>query len=109
SSLCFWSLLRPPPTPPLSPYTTLSRSPPPARPAGRPAAAAPHRDVPPVDDEELFDPPELPASADPFELARRTVNRSRAAARLTRSEEHTSELQSRFDLVCRLLLEKKKG
>src|SRR5437868_9669025 len=27
--------------------------------------------------------------------------------RLVRSEEHTSELQSRFDLVCRLLLEKK--
>src|SRR2546421_7882295 len=33
-----------------------------------------------------------------------------AARRLlgTRSEEHTSELQSRSDLVCRLLLEKKK-
>src|SRR5207249_8340604 len=31
------------------------------------------------------------------------------AVRLSsRSEEHTSELQSRFDLVCRLLLEKKK-
>src|SRR5437868_11572832 len=29
-----------------------------------------------------------------------------ASAR-SRSEEHTSELQSRFDLVCRLLLEKK--
>src|SRR5699024_4428448 len=28
--------------------------------------------------------------------------------KVTRSEEHTSELQSRFDLVCRLLLEKKK-
>src|SRR5699024_12474652 len=28
--------------------------------------------------------------------------------RTDRSEEHTSELQSRFDLVCRLLLEKKK-
>src|SRR5437868_14678746 len=28
--------------------------------------------------------------------------------RWRRSEEHTSELQSRFDLVCRLLLEKKK-
>src|SRR5699024_11684078 len=27
---------------------------------------------------------------------------------IKRSEEHTSELQSRFDLVCRLLLEKKK-
>src|SRR5699024_12870050 len=29
--------------------------------------------------------------------------------RQDRSEEHTSELQSRFDLVCRLLLEKKKA
>src|SRR5699024_11299753 len=29
-------------------------------------------------------------------------------ALVIRSEEHTSELQSRFDLVCRLLLEKKK-
>src|SRR5699024_12086266 len=29
--------------------------------------------------------------------------------RFKRSEEHTSELQSRFDLVCRLLLEKKKN
>src|SRR5207249_10664325 len=28
--------------------------------------------------------------------------------KLIRSEEHTSELQSRFDIVCRLLLEKKK-
>src|SRR2546422_5402982 len=31
-----------------------------------------------------------------------------ALQRLTRSEEHTSELQSRLHLVCRLLLEKKK-
>src|SRR5215469_13520293 len=30
------------------------------------------------------------------------------SGRLARSEEHTSELQSRRDLVCRLLLEKKK-
>src|SRR5207249_10495207 len=30
------------------------------------------------------------------------------AHKADRSEEHTSELQSRFDLVCRLLLEKKK-
>jgi predicted nucleic acid-binding Zn ribbon protein len=29
----------------------------------------------------VFDPPDLPSSHDPFELARRTVNRSRAAAR----------------------------
>src|SRR2546422_4897947 len=32
----------------------------------------------------------------------------RNSARTTRSEEHTSELQSRLHLVCRLLLEKKK-
>src|SRR5207249_11676646 len=31
-----------------------------------------------------------------------------ATVKFLRSEEHTSELQSRFDLVCRLLLEKKK-
>src|SRR5699024_11992894 len=31
----------------------------------------------------------------------------RVSGRECRSEEHTSELQSRFDLVCRLLLEKK--
>src|SRR5699024_11386997 len=33
---------------------------------------------------------------------------STTARVVPRSEEHTSELQSRFDLVCRLLLEKKK-
>src|SRR6266540_6969317 len=33
---------------------------------------------------------------------------STAAGRPSRSEEHTSELQSHHDLVCRLLLEKKK-
>src|SRR5207249_9679016 len=32
---------------------------------------------------------------------------TRSSFRKVRSEEHTSELQSRFDLVCRLLLEKK--
>src|SRR5256884_5465194 len=35
-------------------------------------------------------------------------NRALAGARNFRSEEHTSELQSRLHLVCRLLLEKKK-
>src|SRR5207247_10768943 len=33
----------------------------------------------------------------------------RSSSRSARSEEHTSELQSRVDLVCRLLLEKKKN
>src|SRR2546428_8705514 len=35
-------------------------------------------------------------------------SRQAAGSRAKRSEEHTSELQSRSDLVCRLLLEKKK-
>src|SRR5438132_6074720 len=44
---------------------------------------------------------------------RRTSTRSRGAHQISRptrfrSEEHTSELQSHSDLVCRLLLEKKK-
>src|SRR5699024_11722651 len=39
-----------------------------------------------------------------------SIGQWRRVSRITkRSEEHTSELQSRFDLVCRLLLEKKKG
>src|SRR5438445_1944977 len=36
------------------------------------------------------------------------IGRDRAQRQLRRSEEHTSELQSRQYLVCRLLLEKKK-
>src|SRR5206468_9811869 len=40
--------------------------------------------------------------------AGRPAPRRRARRELRRSEEHTSELQSRSDLVCRLLLEKKK-
>src|SRR5699024_12571437 len=37
---------------------------------------------------------------------RQLASRARRKVQGTRSEEHTSELQSRFDLVCRLLLEK---
>src|SRR5690349_23163371 len=42
-------------------------------------------------------------SANPGSISARVSSRARS-----RSEEHTSELQSRRDLVCRLLLEKKK-
>src|SRR5207249_12146643 len=42
----------------------------------------------------------------PFDNA--NINPSSETVTVNRSEEHTSELQSRFDLVCRLLLEKKK-
>src|SRR5699024_11511936 len=40
-------------------------------------------------------------------LINRSFNNNYLLPNLGRSEEHTSELQSRFDLVCRLLLEKK--
>src|SRR5690349_22041909 len=45
-----------------------------------------------------------------LEAAGRPLSRGRERPRVRppRSEEHTSELQSRRDLVCRLLLEKKK-
>src|SRR5438105_12876962 len=41
-------------------------------------------------------------------LAFERIEHGVEARRMKRSEEHTSELQSRVDLVCRLLLEKKK-
>src|SRR5207249_6233922 len=46
-----------------------------------------------------------PVSVSSASVSMKTARIPRAG---TRSEEHTSELQSRFDLVCRLLLEKKK-
>src|SRR2546427_379526 len=56
------------------------------------------------------------ATASPMSLCRAVVAgrgwafaySASSAARFTRSEEHTSELQSQSNLVCRLLLEKKK-
>src|SRR5437868_9135771 len=84
-------MIRRPPRSPLFPYTTLfrsrwaaatSRAPAPSRAA--PRARSPRRAASPA------------SAAHGLPPSRR------------RSEEHTSELQSRFDLVCRLLLEKKK-
>src|SRR5690554_7791921 len=45
----------------------------------------------------------------PLSTFQSSGNSSRLVARRKRSEEHTSELQSRPHLVCRLLLEKKKS
>src|SRR5699024_12596323 len=49
----------------------------------------------------------LPVSS-AFTVTEETDLSGSSSEGLLRSEEHTSELQSRFDLVCRLLLEKKK-
>src|SRR5207249_6369916 len=48
------------------------------------------------------------ATTAPFRRSRLVCVMRSPTSRSVRSEEHTSELQSRFDLVCRLLLEKKK-
>src|SRR5690349_23166900 len=89
----FFLLVRPPPRSTLFPYTTLfrSRRRRAQRLPGRPPRVR-HRDA------ELRRPG-----------GRRGRRQQRARAEHHRSEEHTSELQSRRDLVCRLLLEKKKN
>src|SRR3712207_7340285 len=83
-------MIRRPPRSTLFPYTTLFRSP---RPRGR---SAPRRRT-----GSGTSPRRSRASA-----ARPDASPGRC--RTGRSEEHTSELQSRQYLVCRLLLEKKK-
>src|SRR5689334_23643836 len=88
-------MIRPPPRSTLFPYTTLFRS----RRVARPRPAAEPGAL--VVEERLLD---LGARGH----HERAVLHDGLADRPARSEEHTSELQSQFHLVCRLLLEKKK-
>src|SRR3712207_7161418 len=84
-------MIRRPPRSTLFPYTTLFRSP------------IPHST------EELS---RFNSVTDQFDFRKQLVldelERTHTEFRFDRSEEHTSELQSRQYLVCRLLLEKKK-
>src|SRR5256885_4098566 len=102
-------MIRRPPISPLFPYTTLSRS-------ALALAAGCHREdrssqkKGPSGSVAFREP-----SAEPLEppaLTRKPATPALPAlpplARHPRSEEHTSELQSPCNLVCRLLLEKKK-
>src|SRR2546427_6427908 len=101
-------MIRRPPRSTLFPYTTLfrSRAPPSiaARARGR---SRPERDAPSLEllDRRLQIGVEGAAPAD-----RVVVHHLHGASlrHVPRSEEHTSELQSQSNLVCRLLLEKKK-
>src|SRR5438309_8401616 len=74
-----------------------------------------HYDVQPPDPLELWDsPPFEPVLKNGYVFARgATDNKGQILSHILgiqeRSEEHTSELQSQFHLVCRLLLEKKKN
>src|SRR3712207_8869026 len=99
--LCFFLMIRRPPRSTLFPYTTLFRS----------------VSCSPLDEEEQEEDTKQQTSAivaDEVSLSSQQVKQ--AGIELggfdqrtmnTRSEEHTSELQSRQYLVCRLLLEKK--
>src|SRR5690606_41927395 len=62
-----------------------------------------------VDDDRAMAAPmlEFDKAADTMNIVRRVASR-KGDPNQVRSEEHTSELQSRENLVCRLLLEKKK-
>src|SRR3712207_8786314 len=89
-------MIRRPPRSTLFPYTTLFRSQ-----AGRRASRGRPRLIPDSPDGQEA---AVAAHARLAAPIRRTVEASTSP----RSEEHTSELQSRQYLVCRLLLEKKK-
>src|SRR5207247_5554469 len=91
-----------PPRSTLFPYTTLFRSPAAERACGQGRAGAA------VDNGSHTAPAGPARSAIAAEPATPPALRGASRADSIRSEEHTSELQSRVDLVCRLLLEKKK-
>src|SRR3712207_7595655 len=100
-------MIRRPPRSTLFPYTTLFRSFPERPAAEHPAGAAAHRhlDLALVVGEVHPRAQQHPRPlADPVQLLQVLLELLVAV----RSEEHTSELQSRQYLVCRLLLEKKK-
>src|SRR5437016_7157292 len=95
-------MLLPPPAPPLFPYTTLFRS--------FPFADAPHTEA-----EMKAHYAEIGEKVGRLPwLIEQSYERlveafkARDKNRILRSEEHTSELQSLTNLVCRLLLEKKR-
>src|SRR2546427_9503784 len=93
-------MIRRPPRSTLFPYTTLFRSPPRAEPFRRPDARGKRARFPFATRSERR---RARLSAQPGLPLRQLF------LLFPRSEEHTSELQSQSNLVCRLLLEKKKN
>src|SRR5207248_7727323 len=102
-------LCHPPPTPPCFPYTTLFRS---VRP--RPQRSSLPSDSRRVRRSLAWSSSSAKISSSMRRVVGSSVPRNRTISEydsmtirmLERSEEHTSELQSPYDLVCRLLLEK---
>src|SRR5438067_5708285 len=90
-------MIRRPPRSTLFPYTTLFRS-----------ISGRWRTVVDGSAIEVRPSSQLPSARSPTPAATSPRQTFSTSSGQLRSEEHTSELQSRFDLVCRLLLEKKK-
>src|SRR5688572_30918957 len=95
--LFFFFMIRPPPRSTLFPYTTLFRSGG-DRMEGCRALGAPEWRAMSLPGQEMA----------PWRGLFHGASRLAICLNCTRSEEHTSELQSQSNLVCRLLLEKKK-
>src|SRR2546430_8269417 len=90
-------MIRRPPRSTLFPYTTLFRST--VHPAPHACLEEPLHQFRPPDAERILEILVRPSAV--------AVDGNREALDTERSEEHTSELQSQSNLVCRLLLEKK--
>src|SRR5206468_10360922 len=105
----FLTAQRRPPSSSLFPYTTLFRSPEEAGGAGLGETFGHETDVAVLETVAAAagaGVPSLPAASGAKALASRVESPHASRFQfLIRSEEHTSELQSRSDLVCRLLLE----
>src|SRR5438105_11194455 len=95
-------MTRRPPRSTLFPYTTLFRSGPELVLAGAACQVEPSAPGSMKEEKRLLEGREHPG------LKSVAADMSICREEIERSEEHTSELQSRVDLVCRLLLEKKK-
>src|SRR3712207_8089996 len=94
-------MIRRPPRSTLFPYPTLFRS-------RRSAATSPGATGRPKGGGRACASAPTPSTAATPSTTRSAANSASATTAPSRSEEHTSELQSRQYLVCRLLLEKKK-
>src|SRR3712207_7888008 len=101
-SFFFFLMIRPPPTSPLFPHPPLFRSP-----AALQLAEGQLPDVGAVDRAAVA-VAQLGDVGPPLQRVALRPDDRPLAGEAERSEEHTSELQSRQYLVCRLLLEKKK-
>src|SRR2546430_7971608 len=92
-------MIRRPPRSTLFPYTTLFRS---------TAAGIHHAGRRELERLRILRAGRVDAQRSPHAQSRHPHGKREANAERPRSEEHTSELQSQSNLVCRLLLEKKK-